>query len=187
MVTPPRADSSSWGGVFSCFFLLPCFHRGDIEARMGKPGKNHVLQSVVFSFFPPSLLPQGWHRDPYGQTTKKPRFTKCGFFVFFLRPCFHRGDIETRMGKPRKKPRFTKCGFFVFSSVLASNRGDIETRMGKPRKNHVLQSVVFSFFPPSLLPQGWHRDPYGQTTKKPRFTKCGFFVFSSVLASTGVT
>ena len=59
MVTPPRADSSSWGGVFSCFFLLPCFHRGDIEARMGKPRQNHVLQSVVFSFFVPSLLPQG--------------------------------------------------------------------------------------------------------------------------------
>ena len=139
-----------------CFFrfsLFPCFQRGDIEARMAKPRKNHVLQSVFFSLFPLSLLPQGWHRGPYGQTTKK--------------------------------PRFTKCGFFVFSSFLASHthRGDIEARMGKPRKNHVLQNVFFSFFPPSLLPQGWHRGPYGQTRKKQRFTKCGFFVFSAFLAS----
>ena len=110
---------------------------------MGKPRKNHVLQSVVFSFFP-----------PYGQTTKKPRFTKCGFFVFSSFLAAHRGDIEARMGKPRKKPRFTKCGFFVFSSFLAAHRGDIEARMGKPRKNPVLQSVVFSFFPPSLPPTG---------------------------------
>ena len=67
--------------------------------------------------------------------------------------------------------------FFVFSSFLASHRGDIRARMGKPRKKHVLQSVFFRFFLLPCLPQGWHQSPYGQTTKKPRFTKCVFSFF----------
>ena len=46
-----------------------------------------------FRCFPLPCLPQGWHKSPYGQTTKKPRFTKCGFFVFsFFPPSLPRGS-----------------------------------------------------------------------------------------------
>ena len=131
------------------------------------------------------------------------------FFRFFLLPCLPQGCHRGLYGQTTKKPRFTKCGFFVFSSFLASHIGDIEARMGKPRKNHVLQSVVFSFFPPSLsptgvtqrsvwanhekttfykvwffrfflfpcLPQGCHRGLYGQTMKKTTFHRVCFFRF----------
>ena len=49
--------------VFFVFSSFLASHRGDIRARVGKPRKNHVLQSVVFSF---SCLPQGWHKSPFG-------------------------------------------------------------------------------------------------------------------------
>ena len=51
-----------------------------------------------FPFFLLPCLPQGWHKSPCGQTTKKPRFTKCGFFVFSSFLASHRGDIRARLG-----------------------------------------------------------------------------------------
>ena len=60
---------------------------------------------------------------------KKPRLTKCGFFVFcfsgplgfvFLGPGGHVGAILGNATNPKlKKPRLTKCGFFVFGLLRA--------------------------------------------------------------------
>ena len=41
------------------FFLLPCLAQGWHKSPYGQTTKNHVLQSVVFSFFPSSLPQRG--------------------------------------------------------------------------------------------------------------------------------
>ena len=106
--------------------------------------RRQTLAHIKWSFYTEAGASHSVEEISTGM--KKTRFTKCGC----LPQGWHRGPY----GQTTKKPRFTKCGFFVFSSFLAAHRGDIEARMGKPRKNHVLQSVVFSFIPPSLLAAG---------------------------------
>ena len=145
-----------------------------IRARMGKPRKNHVLFLLPCL---PGVTEPVWANHEK-TTFYKVWFFRFFFFSSFL--ASHRGDIRARIGKPRnkhvffkvcffsllpclpqgwhqspygqttKKTTFYKVCFFVFSSFLASHSGDIRARMGKPRKNDVLQSVVFSFFPPPL-------------------------------------
>ena len=58
-------------------------HGGDIEARIGKPRKKHVLQIVFFSFFPPSLLPTGGDIQARMSKPRKNHVLQSVVFSFF--------------------------------------------------------------------------------------------------------
>ena len=102
--------------------------------------------------------------------TKKPRFRKCGFFVvcpygLLRHPCGRQGRRQKRKNHvlesvfffgglrirdlteaKTKKPRFRKCGFFVVCPYGLLRHPCGRQGRRQKRKNHVLESVVFSWF-----------------------------------------
>ena len=82
-----------------------------VEAREEEKRKNHVLESVVFSWFVHMGLYVTHVEAREEVKTKKTRFRKCGFFAVcpygpLCHPCGGKGG-----GKNEKNTR--KCGFFV--------------------------------------------------------------------------
>ena len=77
-----------------------------------------------------------------------------------------------------EKPRFRKCGFFVvfYTGLYSTHAGG--KGGGRKRKNHVLESVVFSWFAirASIVPKPGAREEV--ENEKPRFRKCGFSWFA---------
>ena len=114
------------------------------QGKRQKP-KNHVLESVVFSWFA-RTVPYVTHVEAKDEAkTKKPRFRKCGFFVVCpYGPLCH----PRRQGK-RQKPKKHVLESVVFSWFARTGPYMSPTwRQGKRQKpkNHVLENVVFSWF-----------------------------------------
>ena len=142
----------------------PCGGKGG-----GNKRKNNVLQSVFFSWFAHTCL-------YVTHVTKKPRFTKRGFFVVcqylpLCHPCGGKGGGNKRKNHVLQSVFFSGFAHTCLYVTHVRGKGG-----GNKRKNHVIQSVFFSWFAhilASTSPMWGAREEV--TNEKTTFCKVCFF------------